>query len=244
MNNDTKPEGSYEPPAVLQPAPPVIMSTPPVPVPAAPSAPLSATAVPAASATEPEAAPEETTLNEAPEDMHALPHPIPSRRPIVRMLMALIAVIVVGAVGVGAFQIGNNKGYARGKTAMQQTAATLKVPVGASVVAQCTAGEGMQYIAPKDIPMGPIYNVWKGNVVGLEYMLPESDIAKGKGLDLAALSQQYDHVDVAYEAEGHAGLTEPHYHIMLSTLTYEQEKQITCGGSTTNVHDMDTNMGM
>jgi hypothetical protein len=223
------PQTTPTPPPVAAPEPP----TPPLtPLPVLPP--------------EPEEEPETTVLSETPADLPPVAHPVPSRRKYVRWaLVVLITLIALGAVGAAAFQVGNSQGYARGKKAMPQTssaATPLKVPSDATIVSQCTPGEGTQYISPKDIPMGPIYNVWQNKVIGLEYMLPESDIAKDKGLNLPAMVKQYDHVDVMYEAKGHAGLKEPHYHVVVSNISYDQEKKITCGGSSTDVHNM--NMGM
>lgn len=155
-----------------------------------------------------------------------------------KLLVAIIVVLLLlGAVAYGAYRWGNSRGYTNGKKAGTTAAnATTKitVPTNATMVAQCTEGEGTQYIAPSNIPQGPIYNVWKNKVTGIEYMLGASEIAAGKTQALAMMNQKYDHIDVMYEAAGHAGFTEPHYHIILSFISYAEEQKITCGGSSSS----------
>ena len=151
-----------------------------------------------------------------------------------RTVVYVVAGLVILAGGiVAAYHSGNSRGYKSGKSAqtMAVTAAALKVPANATMIAQCTPGEGTQYVLPANIPQGPIYNVWNGKVTGLEYMLGASEIANMKTQNLSLMSQQYNHIDVMYEAAGHAGFTEPHYHMILSFIPYSEEQKITCGGA-------------
>ena len=161
-----------------------------------------------------------------------------------RMLMWCVVaagglLVTLAAVAYGSYKSGHstgyNKGQAAGKAAAQPPA--IKVPANATIIAQCTPGEGTQYILPKDIPMGPIYNVWQNKVVGIEYMVPENQITSGKNsMDLLAMGQKYDHADIMYEPKGHAGLIESHYHILLSMIPYADEQKITCGTSDAGMH--------
>ena len=153
------------------------------------------------------------------------------------IVASLILLLVLAAIAYGAYRWGNSRGYTNGKKAGENAmnmAAKVSVPSNATMISQCTEGEGTQYVVPSNIPQGPIYNVWKNKVTGLEYMLAASDIAKGKTDDLAMMNQKYDHIDVMYEAAGHAGFTEPHYHIILSFLSYADEQKIKCGSSSSS----------
>jgi hypothetical protein len=160
------------------------------------------------------------------------------------ILIIVVALLLVAGIVYAAYKVGNSRGYKNGQTAMstEMSAATIKVPEHATMVAQCAVGEGTQYVLPSDIPQGPIYNVWNSKVTGIEFMLAESKIAANKTLDLALKNQKYDHIDVMYEAAGHAGFTEPHYHIVLSMISYADEQKITCDSSTSDSshdsHDM------
>ncbi|MGF7229277.1 MAG: hypothetical protein ACQR33_04820 [Candidatus Saccharibacteria bacterium] len=173
---------------------------------------------------------------------HASPDaPISSKRPMWLWPTVVIGGLIIAAGLVyGAYHVGNSRGYKSGKTAqtVSMTAAELKVPEHATMVAQCAEGEGTQYVLPSNIPQGPIYNVWNNKVTGIEFMLGQSKIASSKTLDLALMNQKYDHIDVMYEAAGHAGFTEPHYHVVLSMIPYAQEQKITCSGSSSTMSSM------
>lgn len=184
----------------------------------------------------------------------APPHPAePEHRQskLVRLLLiVVVSLLLVAGIVYAAFAVGFNRGHTAGRK--DQTAASaataIKVPSNATMVAQCTAGAGTQYVMPSDIPQGPIYNVWNNKVTGIEFMLAQSKIAANKTLDIALKSQKYDHIDVMYEAAGHAGFTEPHYHLVLSMISYADEQKITCGSNSSNStthesHDM-SSMGM
>lgn len=161
----------------------------------------------------------------------------PKRSMMRTISFAGIGVIVFITLLFGTYTYGNNHGYTDGKNA--QVAATavtaIKVPANATMIAQCSAGEGTQYVLPSNIPKGPIYNVWNNKVTGIEYMLAQSEIAAVKAQNIALMGQQYNHVDVMYEAAGHAGFTEPHYHVIFSLISFADEQKITCGSSSSTM---------
>lgn len=150
---------------------------------------------------------------------------------------ALVVVIGIAAIAggmFGAYRLGQNHEEA-GDAAKQATStavAALKVPANATMVAQCTTGEGTQYELPSSIPNGPIYNVWNNKVTGIEYMVDQQQITSMMAQDLTLMGQQFNHVDIMYEAAGHAGFAVPHYHLIFSMIPFSQEQKITCGGST------------
>lgn len=189
--------------------------------------------VPSLSMNEPAAQPPVMT-EPVPASMPA-PTPQKSRLPMM-VLVIVVGIAVLVGIAFGAYRYGNNHGYTNGKKAGSAALASaqLKVPTDATMTAQCAEGEGTQYVKPSNIPMGPIYNVWKGKVTGIEYMLGQSEIANSKTLDLALQNQKYDHIDVMYEPSGHAGFTEPHYHVVLSMIPYSEEQKITCGNSSSS----------
>ena len=169
-------------------------------------------------------------------------HPKTGLRLWLWVALAVVIVLLIAGGAYAAYKIGNNRGYKNGKAAATNAMAAtmIKIPQNATMVAQCAVGEGTQYVRPSDIPQGPIYNVWNNKVTGVEFMLAQSKIAANKTLDLALKNQKYDHIDVMYEAAGHAGFTEPHYHIVLSMLSYADEQKITCDANSAShsSHDM------
>lgn len=189
---------------------------------------------PAASESSPSPMPEVSQPAVAPAQVSPTKSGMPKFLPM--LVGAVVAIILIVGAGLLAYHMGKNHGYTDGKNAetAAMTAAELKVPSGATMIAQCATGEGTQYVLPSDIPTGPIYNVWNGKVTGIEYMLAQSSIANSKTQNLPLQSQNFNHVDVMYEPTGHAGFTEPHYHVILSLIPYSQEQKITCSGSSSS----------
>lgn len=154
-----------------------------------------------------------------------------------------LCIIVIPVFFVGGYLLGNTQGYASGKKAGQASMATnteLKVPAGATIVSQCEPGEGTQYIMPKDIPNGPVYNVWQNKVIGLEYMVGRDElVTDGKSYtNLPMMGVKYDHLNIGFVSHGHAGFPSPHYHIQLYTVPASQEAQITCGTTPSTMNHM------
>jgi hypothetical protein len=198
------------------------------------------TSVPPASPISP-ALPSQTPLSSADTPLQSLTNQHETgRKSWARMLLiVLVGLLLLASAGYALYKVGNSRGYKNGQKAMsaEMSAQTIKIPQNATMVAQCAVGEGTQYVLPSDIPQGPIYNVWNNKVTGIEFMLAQSKIAANKTLDLALKSQKYDHIDVMYEAAGHAGFTEPHYHIVLSMIPFSDEQKITCSSNSSSSSD-------
>jgi peptidoglycan hydrolase-like protein with peptidoglycan-binding domain len=77
-------------------------------------------------------------------------------------------------------------------------------------------GLGTLYVDPTTLPAGPFLAYdHQGNLVSSVYMIPLKDLRAGQAFNtLAAATAKTDHVDIYYN-NGHAGVPEPHYHIVL-----------------------------
>jgi hypothetical protein len=91
-------------------------------------------------------------------------------------------------------------------------------------------------------PMGPIYNVYKGEVIGVEYMYSE-DMLQAISIPTPAGPEEFgalaplpvgatvDHFDITFVPHGHPGIYEvPHWDIHLYFITQEEKVGITPGG--------------
>jgi hypothetical protein len=77
-------------------------------------------------------------------------------------------------------------------------------------------GLGTLYVDPATLPAGPFLAYDRsGNLVSSVYMIPLRDFRAGKAFNgLASAKAKVDHVDIYYN-NGHAGVPDPHYHIVL-----------------------------
>ncbi len=146
---------------------------------------------------------------------------------IVGGAMLLLVLLVVGA-----YQLGKKAKTAAQPTAMQQSAApTLIVPKDATITAECAEARGKQYIIPKNIPTGPIYDVYQGKVVAIEYLIGETELNGHAGMfdNLPLPHASYDHMMVM-PMEAHAGENEAHFHVVSYLITKAAAAKITCAG--------------
>lgn len=121
----------------------------------------------------------------------------------------------------------------RGDAAGQET--WLKAPPGGeyrklSSLAQLPdylPGLGTLYVDPATLPAGPFLAYDRqGNLVSSVYMIPLRDLRAGKPFNsLAVAKATVDHVDMYYN-NGHAGVPEPHYHIVLWYISPEQVRSL------------------
>jgi hypothetical protein len=112
---------------------------------------------------------------------------------------------------------------ARSGSAAQQES-WLKAPPGGnykklSALAQLPdyfPGLGTLYVDPATLPAGPFLAYDRqGNLVSSVYMIPLRDLRAGQAFNvLASANAKVDHVDIYYN-NGHPGVPDPHYHIVL-----------------------------
>src|SRR5690242_2103650 len=97
-------------------------------------------------------------------------------------------------------------------------------------------GIGMPYldlvVDPKTLPAGPFLGRdRKGRLVATVYMIPIDDMRDGKAWsELPAPNAPVDHVDLAYNA-GHAGVPNPHYHVVLWHVGKAEQDAIVAAGA-------------
>ena len=90
---------------------------------------------------------------------------------------------------------------------------------------------GEHWANPKDMPLGPIYGVYKGQLIFFEFMIAQKDFKKGMSfLDLksklAVPLPPVDHVDIDWEPHGHEGFEVPHYDIHLYFVSHDMHMAI------------------
>ena len=103
------------------------------------------------------------------------------------------------------------------------------LPKGAVKVSGVVPGMGEHWANPKDLPLGPIYCVYKGKVVCLEYMISQADFAAGKSWpELTGLKNlpPINHVNMGFEPKGHEGYEVPHYDMHIYFASPEAMKSI------------------
>lgn len=115
-----------------------------------------------------------------------------------------------------------------GVSIAQAPAGEMKLPEGAIQISPAIPAMGEHWANPKDLPLGPIYLVWQGKVIGIEYMFtlamleavpagPPSPTGvqafNYNTPNLALMGQKIDHMTITYMADGHEGFKVPHYDI-------------------------------
>lgn len=186
------------------------------------------TTTPPAATTEPDVTPEMSTVQ--PET------PTPGTRKLSRktLLLAGVGVLLLVATGASSYLLGKHAAKpATMATTAQQT--VMAVPKDATVIEQCTPGFGTQYVLPKDIPGGPVYNVYQGKLIGIEYMTALTSASNPDLMlkDLPLFTQKYDHVDIM-TMPAHAGFPSPHYQVDVMMVPTSVSSKITCDSAKTN----------
>ncbi len=103
------------------------------------------------------------------------------------------------------------------------------LPKGTVKVSGVVPGMGEHWANPKDLPLGPIYCVYKGKVVCLEYMISQADFAAGKSWpELTGLKNlpPINHINMGFEPKGHEGYEVPHYDMHIYFASPEAMKSI------------------
>jgi hypothetical protein len=163
-----------------------------------------------------------------------------TKQPNKLLRAALVIVLVLILLVASAFA-----SYKFGKKSVKPTASashatTMAVPQGATIIEQCEPGLGTQYVLPKDIPNGPVYNVYQGKLIGMEYMVSAQSLQTLNTSinNLPLFAQTYDHVNIM-SMSAHAGFPEPHYQVDVMMVPKATSDKITCGtGSSSSMSGM------
>lgn len=126
-------------------------------------------------------------------------------------------------------------------SACAQSAPKMELPEGAQKLSDVIPQMGEHWANPAQLPLGPIYLVYKGDVIGIEYMwtedmMQEMSIPTPEGVEeFSALvplpvGVVVDHVDVAFMQHGHEGFEVPHWDMHLSFISQAEKAAIMPGG--------------
>lgn len=167
--------------------------------------------------------------------------PTPNKsKSLLHLLSALLLILLIAAIAYIAYSYGKSQSKpataAVNTMSNMTTTANITVPNGATLLEQCVPGLGAQYVMPKNIPEGPIYNVYKGKVVGIEYMDDLSLLTSPSEIStLGLMGAKYDHVNISLML-GHAGLQTNHYMLDFMFITKSQASMIKCAPSGTSTN--------
>ncbi|RKN82057.1 hypothetical protein D7M11_18530 [Paenibacillus ginsengarvi] len=109
----------------------------------------------------------------------------------------------------------------------------LALPQGSVQITPVVPAMGEHWSNPQagDLPTGPIYGVYNGKLVFLEYMIAKDDFVKGTDhINLAGMkgvpSPSVVQLDIEFQATGHEGFEVPHYDIHAYFISEEEQQKI------------------
>lgn len=120
-------------------------------------------------------------------------------------------------------------------------APAVTLPKDAVKLSDVVPAMGEHWANPKDMPIGPIYLVNKGKVIGLEYMWTEAmmqdvsiptpaGLEQFKSMADMPVGATINHIDLGFMPKGHEGFTEAHWDIHLYFITPTEKNAIKPGG--------------
>ncbi len=125
-----------------------------------------------------------------------------------------------------------------GGVACSSAAPKMELPEGVQKLSDVVPAMGEHWANPAQLPLGPIYLVHKGEVVGIEYMWTE-DMMQEVSIPTPAGPEEFkalvplpvgvkvDHVDMAFMEHGHEGFDVPHSDMHLYFITQAEKAAIT-----------------
>ncbi len=114
----------------------------------------------------------------------------------------------------------------------------MELPAGAQKLSDVIPQMGEHWADLAQMPLGPIYMVYKGEVIGLEYMWTE-DMMQAVSIPTPAGPEEFsalvplpvgvtvDHVDIAFMGHGHEGFDVPHWDMHMYFITQAEKAAIT-----------------
>ena len=117
-------------------------------------------------------------------------------------------------------------------------ATKMELPKDAQKLSDVVPAMGEHWANPAQLPLGPVYLVHKGELIGLEYMWTE-DMMQHLSIPTPEGTEEFDvlvplpvgvkvdHVDIAFMEHGHEGFDVPHWDMHLYFITQEGKAAIT-----------------
>ncbi len=109
-----------------------------------------------------------------------------------------------------------------------------RLPAGTVRISPVVPGMGEHWANPKDLPLGPIYCVIQRRIVCAEFMIAQEDFERGRSFPVLEAPLRkgrrlppLDHLDVGFQAHGHAGFEVPHYDLHMYFIGKEDLKRLT-----------------
>jgi cytochrome c oxidase subunit 2 len=144
----------------------------------------------------------------------------------------LVQWLMIGIIAIGILIYSGGSGLVVGSDSVQD------LPQGTVQLTPSIPGMGEHWANPDDMPLGPIYLLYKGEVIGVEFMytqemLTEVRIPTPQGeeifSELANLEVKHaaDHLDVGFMPEGHAGFEVPHWDVHIYFVRHAEHLSIT-----------------
>ncbi|MFQ6066607.1 MAG: cupredoxin domain-containing protein [bacterium] len=124
-----------------------------------------------------------------------------------------------------------------GQPSREKILGEIKLPQGVQKLSPLVSGMGEHWANPENLPVGPIYLVHEGEVIGVEYMFtadlmeevtlstPEGE-ERFKELSGLPVGAQVDHMDIEFMPRGHEGFEVPHFDVHLYFLSTEERRKI------------------
>ena len=113
----------------------------------------------------------------------------------------------------------------------------MELPAGAQKLSDVIPTMGEHWADLAQMPLGPLYLVHKGEVIGLEYMWTE-DMMQAVSIPTPAGPEEFsalvplpvgvtvDHVDIAFMEHGHEGFDVPHWDMHMYFITQEEKAAV------------------
>ncbi len=160
--------------------------------------------------------------------------PTKAKKPHGKMMVTFVVILLLFVGGVaGAYLYGK---HGQKVVTVAPAVQPISLPPQAIVTSACTVGRGKQYIIPKDIPQGPIYDVKNSKVIAIEYVLGVKALLSNPDtfsstLLLLAKGYNVDHFTVVPVAP-QPGDTDQFIHLIMFVVTKAEANSITCGQTT------------
>ncbi len=153
-------------------------------------------------------------------------------------LVAVVAAILVVGAACGVAQEDYEAVQAELQSAKSEldTIKSVTLPKEAVELSELVPGMGEHWGNPAQLPLGPIYLVHDGEVIGLEYMwtedmMQEVSIPTPEGPEVfnalvpLLVGVIVDHVEIAFMPHGHEGFEVPHWDMHLYFISAEERQE-------------------